>query len=199
MATGKVARRTAVGDVGEILDSPEITALIGELEALRDKRGQKGYSTRALVEATGRRMVAEPADVRDYAAVEAVLQKGLAEFGRVDVVVTTPDGDEIVCGTLGELVRRIFARLNVTLLARPEATARLDERLAPVIHQLLENRVWRFEPRSAGGRRPGFVIDDEFSTSCYRAFGSKYFYRLGSILTAAVRSTLTRRACAYCA
>jgi len=58
-----------------------------------------------------------------------------------------------------------------------------------VIHQLLENRVWRFEPRSAGGRRPGFVIEDEFSTSCYRAFGSKYFYRLGSILTAAIRST----------
>jgi (+)-trans-carveol dehydrogenase len=32
-------------------------------------------------------MVAERADVRDYAAVEAVLAKGLAEFGRVDVVV----------------------------------------------------------------------------------------------------------------
>jgi (+)-trans-carveol dehydrogenase len=43
--------------------------------------------TRALVEATGRRMVAERADVRDYAAVEAVLAKGLAQFGRVDVVV----------------------------------------------------------------------------------------------------------------
>lgn len=111
------------------------------------------------------------------------------EPGRVDVVVTTPEGDEILCGTLGELVRRILARLDVTLLARPEETARLDELLAPVIHQLLENRVWRFEPRSAGGRRPGFVIDDEFSTSCYRAFGSKYFYRLGSILTAAIRST----------
>src|SRR6266511_371427 len=49
MATGKVARRTAVGDVGEILDSPEITALIVELEALRDTRGNKGFGTRALV------------------------------------------------------------------------------------------------------------------------------------------------------
>jgi (+)-trans-carveol dehydrogenase len=43
--------------------------------------------TRAAVESTGRRMVAEQADVRDYSAVEAVLSKGLAEFGRVDVVV----------------------------------------------------------------------------------------------------------------
>src|SRR6266568_5259483 len=49
MATGKVARRTAVSDVGEILDSPEITALIAELEALRDTRGNKGFGTRALV------------------------------------------------------------------------------------------------------------------------------------------------------
>jgi (+)-trans-carveol dehydrogenase len=51
--------------------------------------------TRALVEATGRRMVAEPADVRDYAAVEAVLAKGLAEFGRVDIVVANAG---ICCG-----------------------------------------------------------------------------------------------------
>jgi hypothetical protein len=49
MATGKVARRTAVSDVGEILDSPEITALIAELESLRDTRGNKGFGTRALV------------------------------------------------------------------------------------------------------------------------------------------------------
>ena len=107
---------------------------------------------------------------------------------RVDVVVTTPDGNEILCGTLGELVRRVLARLDVTLLARPEEAARLDERLAPVVHVLLEKKVWRFEPRAAGGRRPGYVIDDEFSTSCYRVFGSKYFYRGGSVLTAAIRS-----------
>jgi hypothetical protein len=49
MATGKVARRTAVGDVAALLDSPEITALIAELDALRDTRGNKGYGARALV------------------------------------------------------------------------------------------------------------------------------------------------------
>jgi len=111
------------------------------------------------------------------------------EPSRVDVVVTTPDGDEILCGSLGELVRRVLARLDVTLLARSEDVAQLDQQLAPVVHLLLEKKVWRFEPGAGGGRRPGFVIDDEFSTSCYRAFGSKYFYRLGSVLTAAIRST----------
>src|SRR6266540_2978302 len=49
MATGKVARRTAVGDVGELLDSPEIAALIDEIDASGDPRGQKGFGTRALV------------------------------------------------------------------------------------------------------------------------------------------------------
>ncbi len=51
--------------------------------------------TRALVEATGRRMVAEQADARDYGAVEAVLEKGLTEFGRVDIVVANAG---ICCG-----------------------------------------------------------------------------------------------------
>src|SRR6266498_1599709 len=43
MASGKVARRTAVGDVAALLDSPEIVVLIAELGALRDTRGNKGY------------------------------------------------------------------------------------------------------------------------------------------------------------
>jgi hypothetical protein len=114
------------------------------------------------------------------------------EPSRVDVVVTTPDGDEILCGTLADLIRRVLARLDVTLLARPEDAAQLDQRLASVVRLLLEKKIWRFEPGAGGGRRPGFVIDDEFSTSCYRAFGSKYFYRLGSVLTAAIRSTCER-------
>ncbi len=40
-----------------------------------------------LVEGTGRRIVARRADVRDGAAVEAVLADGVAEFGRLDIVI----------------------------------------------------------------------------------------------------------------
>lgn len=39
------------------------------------------------VEALDRRIVARKADVRDQAAVEKVFQEGLAEFGRVDIVL----------------------------------------------------------------------------------------------------------------
>jgi len=49
MATGKVARRTAVVDVAALLDSPEVEALIAAIEAVGDKRGRKGFGTRALV------------------------------------------------------------------------------------------------------------------------------------------------------
>jgi hypothetical protein len=49
MASGKVARRTAVGDVGDLLDSPEVAALIDEIDASGDARGRKGYGARALV------------------------------------------------------------------------------------------------------------------------------------------------------
>src|SRR5215210_5577230 len=49
MATGKVARRTAVGDVAELLDSPEILALVEQIDAVGDNRGRKGFGTRALV------------------------------------------------------------------------------------------------------------------------------------------------------
>jgi len=48
MASGKVARRTVVSDVAALLDSPEISALIQELEARR-WTGRKGFGTRALI------------------------------------------------------------------------------------------------------------------------------------------------------
>jgi len=40
-----------------------------------------------LVEALGRRIVATEADVRDFAGLSAALQAGVAELGRLDVVI----------------------------------------------------------------------------------------------------------------
>lgn len=47
MASGKVARRTAVADVAELLDSPEVQALIAALSPRG--RGRKGFGPRTLV------------------------------------------------------------------------------------------------------------------------------------------------------
>lgn len=43
--------------------------------------------TVATVEALGRRIIARESDVRDSAAVRAVVDEGVAEFGRLDIVV----------------------------------------------------------------------------------------------------------------
>lgn len=40
-----------------------------------------------LVEETGRRIIAREADVRDFAAVKAVVSEGVEEFGRLDIVL----------------------------------------------------------------------------------------------------------------
>jgi len=43
--------------------------------------------TRQLVEKAGRRIVADQADVRDLASLEALVQRGVAELGHLDIVV----------------------------------------------------------------------------------------------------------------
>lgn len=48
MATAKVPRRSVASDVAAILDSPEVAALIAELDALRFV-GRRGYGPRALL------------------------------------------------------------------------------------------------------------------------------------------------------
>ncbi len=48
MASGKIARRTAVQDVAALLDSSEILELVAELDALR-WTGRRGYGVRTLV------------------------------------------------------------------------------------------------------------------------------------------------------
>ncbi|MEV5830562.1 mycofactocin-coupled SDR family oxidoreductase [Spirillospora sp. NPDC052242] len=55
--------------------------------------------TVALVEATGRKIVATRADVRDFDALKAAVDDGVARLGRLDIVVANAglaaDGDEI--------------------------------------------------------------------------------------------------------
>jgi hypothetical protein len=105
---------------------------------------------------------------------------------RVEVVVTLPSSEEVRCGSLGELVQRTLAQLGVTLLAHRITSESLDDRLGLVIDALLRRDVWRFE-HGSGGRRPGYSIHPSFSDACYRALGSRAFYRLGSHITAAIR------------
>ena len=105
---------------------------------------------------------------------------------RVEVVVTLPSGEEVRCGSLGQLAQRTLAQLGVTILGHRVTVSMLDDRLGLVIDALQKRDVWRFE-HGAGGRRPAYSIHPSFSDACYRALGSRAFYRLGSPVTAAIR------------
>ena len=113
---------------------------------------------------------------------------------QVLVFVTLTSGEEVQCGTLGELIGRVLRRLGVTLLIPPGTPKPLDldARLAPVINRMLRERVWRIADFSGLRPRRGYLIDEEFSTLCYRSFGNRYFSRMGSLVTAAIRKECER-------
>jgi SDR family mycofactocin-dependent oxidoreductase len=61
-----------------------------------------------LVEKTGRRIVAEEGDVRDFASVKAAVDKGVAEFGRLDFVLPNAG----ICPAVGERRNDIAAYVD---------------------------------------------------------------------------------------
>lgn len=68
-----------------------------------------------LVEATGRRVVASEGDVRRLADVEAAVAAGIAEFGRIDVVL--PNAGVVSYGTVADLTEdqwRDVVDINLT-------------------------------------------------------------------------------------
>ena len=67
-----------------------------------------------LVEKTGRRIVAEHADVRDLERLKAVVTKGVAEFGRIDFVLANA-GILPAAGEPGSRVEAFVDAVNVML------------------------------------------------------------------------------------
>jgi hypothetical protein len=102
---------------------------------------------------------------------------------RVDVVVTLPDGQEVLCGSLGELCIRAIDALGMAIVP-PTTPAELDLSLKPVIAQLLRAGVWTWKPDA----RPRYVISDDFSRSCYGGLGHRAIYLSGETLSETLRS-----------
>ena len=107
---------------------------------------------------------------------------------RVNVVVFMPDGAEVQCGTLGEVVARALDGLGITLLSADVSKETMDAMISPVIHMLLANQIWTFESGRTG-REPGYHIHSLFSDLCYRTLGSRFFYRKGAHVTMSLRRT----------
>ncbi|MEW2354694.1 mycofactocin-coupled SDR family oxidoreductase [Spirillospora sp. NPDC029432] len=81
-------RSHAVRLAGEGADiiAIDTTAKVGSVPYPLATAGDLAETVR-LVQATGRRIVARDADVRDSAALAAAVEAGVAEFGRLDIVL----------------------------------------------------------------------------------------------------------------
>lgn len=102
---------------------------------------------------------------------------------RIDVVVTLPDGREVLCGSLGELCLRAVDALGMALVP-PRAPGDVDAALAPVVAQLLRAGVWVWQPDA----RPRYVISDAFSRACYGGLGHRAVYLNGERLSEVLRA-----------
>lgn len=102
---------------------------------------------------------------------------------RIDVVVTLPDGREVLCGSLGELCLRAVDALGMALVP-PRGPGDLDAALAPVVAQLLRAGVWVWQPDA----RPRYVISDAFSRACYGGLGHRAVYLNGERLSEVLRA-----------
>jgi hypothetical protein len=172
-------------------------------EAARDSRLQSSIGwvlTRPWIFLLAQLVFTQEAWAAERSGSELTLELPEDQFNhahepwQVLVFVTLASGEEVQCGTLGELIGRALRRLGVTLLGPPGAPKPLDldARLSPVINRLLRERVWRIADFPGLRPRRGYLIDEEFSNLCYRAFGNRYFSRMGSLVTAAIRMECER-------
>jgi SDR family mycofactocin-dependent oxidoreductase len=76
-----------------------------------------------LVEDTGRKIVAEQADVRDLAQVQAVFDAGIAQFGRVDIVL--PNAGICAGGLTWEITPEAWQEMLDINLTGPWHTVRV--------------------------------------------------------------------------
>ena len=109
------------------------------------------------------------------------------------VIITLPTGEEITCGTLGELIIRVLNYLEISLLTLIPPTDKeyitsLNARLSNAIAILLQKQIWQFNP-GGSGRNSSYSINPDFSDSCYRVLGAKYFNRLGDFVSIAIRNS----------
>lgn len=106
--------------------------------------------------------------------------------GEISLVVVGPDGDEVACGTMADLLLHALDSLGMSCFPRRPSPAELNALLSPLIGRLLERRIWRFQDGS-GGQAGQYQIHHEFADACYRLPGSKMFNRTGKHLWQSIR------------
>ena len=112
----------------------------------------------------------------------ARLVQHFAHPPEIDVVVTLGDGQEILCGTLGELCLRALDALGMAVVPVIDKLA-LDRVLGTVVAELLRAGIWRFKPEG----RTRYCIAEGFGFDCYRGEGHRHIFLGAETLSQALR------------
>jgi len=105
----------------------------------------------------------------------------------VQVLVAGSEGNELLCGHLGEFVRKILSSLNMAIFPAGLTDAELNAGLAQVIGQLLNLKVWRYV-EGLSGEQGYYQIHPDFSDACYGRKGQPSFSRYAHHLRQAIRT-----------
>lgn len=105
----------------------------------------------------------------------------------VQVLVVGKEGDELLCGSLGEFVIKILSSLDMAIFPAGVTEAELNAGLTRVIGQLLNLKVWRYV-EGLSGVQGAYQIHPDFSDVCYGRKGQPSFSRYARHLRQAIRS-----------
>ena len=100
---------------------------------------------------------------------------------RIQVAVEGVEGDEVAIGSLAEFILRLLQYLGIGLYPVTPTSADLQNRLSPVIGELLNRNLWQFQEGSSG-RLGHYRIHPKFSDACYSLPLSSLFGRKSKAL-----------------
>lgn len=116
------------------------------------------------------------------------LPAGQNAFAPTEIAITVvgSEGDEVHCGTLGDLLLGILARLGVACFPHQPSASELNAQLSPLVGLLLKHAVWRYQD-GASSQLGQYQIHPQFSDQCYSLPASRVFNRTGKLLWQASR------------
>ncbi|MFT6906242.1 MAG: hypothetical protein ACJAS1_002907 [Oleiphilaceae bacterium] len=109
----------------------------------------------------------------------------------VQVLVLNNEGDEVLCGSLAQFVRRILAELSMALFPADISDNELDQQLGRVIELLIRRQVWQHRD-GISGELDYYQISPQFADACYRMKGQRAFALYGKNLREAIRTQALR-------
>jgi len=105
----------------------------------------------------------------------------------IQVLVAGRNGDELLCGHLGEFICKILSSLNMGIFPAGLTSNELNGGLANMISQLLNFKVWRYV-EGLSGEQGYYRIHPDFSDACFGRKGQPSFSRYARPLRQAIRS-----------